>query len=244
MRTLLRAGPPARGRARRLPRRSASTVASWSSPTAVVAELRWPHGPRDGLVEIWNGVPFLSPLWARGPQITLVHHVHRTCGAWCSRRRLAPMRRVLRAHGRAAALPPHAGRHAVGVVAPGAHRLPALRSPTRSRVVPPGHRRPLHARRAEAARRPLVVTVGRLMPPKRFDELIRIAAEARASASPTCSSSSSATATSARPRGADRRPRRRATGSAWPATSPTTSCSTSTGGPGSSPARRSPRAGA
>ena len=46
-------------------------------PTAVVSELLGGHGPRDGLVEIWNGVPFLTPLWARGPRIAWVHHVHR-----------------------------------------------------------------------------------------------------------------------------------------------------------------------
>ena len=31
---------------------------------------------RDGLVEIWNGMPFLSPLWATGPRIVFLHHVH------------------------------------------------------------------------------------------------------------------------------------------------------------------------
>ena len=29
------------------------------------------RGPR------WNGTPYLSPLWARCPHITLVHHVHK-----------------------------------------------------------------------------------------------------------------------------------------------------------------------
>ena len=34
------------------------------------------HGGRDGLVEIWNGMPFFSPLWARTPHVTWLHHVH------------------------------------------------------------------------------------------------------------------------------------------------------------------------
>ena len=34
------------------------------------------HRPGDALVEIWNGMPFLSPLWYRGPRIVFLHHVH------------------------------------------------------------------------------------------------------------------------------------------------------------------------
>ncbi len=30
----------------------------------------------DGLVEIWNGMPFFSPLWSHCPQIVFLHHVH------------------------------------------------------------------------------------------------------------------------------------------------------------------------
>src|SRR5271167_4094705 len=32
--------------------------------------------PGEGLVEIWNGMPFFSPLWYRGPRIVFLHHVH------------------------------------------------------------------------------------------------------------------------------------------------------------------------
>jgi hypothetical protein len=45
-------------------------------PRGAMAELTGRHGPRDGLVEIWNGVPWLTPLWAAGPKVTWVHHVH------------------------------------------------------------------------------------------------------------------------------------------------------------------------
>ncbi len=30
----------------------------------------------DALVEIWNGMPFLSPLWSKGPRVVILHHVH------------------------------------------------------------------------------------------------------------------------------------------------------------------------
>ncbi len=33
-------------------------------------------GSLDGLVEIWNGMPFLSPLWSRLPRVVFLHHVH------------------------------------------------------------------------------------------------------------------------------------------------------------------------
>jgi hypothetical protein len=33
-------------------------------------------GTGDGLVEIWNGMPFFSPLWAHCPTIVFLHHVH------------------------------------------------------------------------------------------------------------------------------------------------------------------------
>lgn len=33
-------------------------------------------GPYDALVEIWNGVPWLSPMWCRKPRVLVLHHVH------------------------------------------------------------------------------------------------------------------------------------------------------------------------
>ncbi len=45
-------------------------------PRAAFSEMMGWHGGRDGLVEIWNGMPFFSPLWARTPHITFLHHVH------------------------------------------------------------------------------------------------------------------------------------------------------------------------
>jgi glycosyltransferase involved in cell wall biosynthesis len=45
-------------------------------PRAAVNEVIHRYGERDGLVEIWNGMPFFSPLWARGPRVVFLHHVH------------------------------------------------------------------------------------------------------------------------------------------------------------------------
>ena len=45
-------------------------------PGAAWEGIRMGHRPGDALVEIWNGMPFLSPLWYRGPRIVFLHHVH------------------------------------------------------------------------------------------------------------------------------------------------------------------------
>lgn len=45
-------------------------------PRSVAAEIAGRNGHRDGLIEIWNGVPFMSPLWCRGPHAVWLHHVH------------------------------------------------------------------------------------------------------------------------------------------------------------------------
>lgn len=45
-------------------------------PRAALTEVTGRYGRADGLVEIWNGMPFFSPLWARGPRIVFLHHVH------------------------------------------------------------------------------------------------------------------------------------------------------------------------
>ncbi|MEM8748249.1 MAG: glycosyltransferase family 1 protein, partial [Actinomycetota bacterium] len=45
-------------------------------PRAVAAEITGRMGPSDALVEIWNGVPWFSPVWCRRPRITVLHHVH------------------------------------------------------------------------------------------------------------------------------------------------------------------------
>ncbi|MBI2709549.1 MAG: glycosyltransferase family 4 protein [Actinobacteria bacterium] len=145
-------------------------------PRTALAEIRQTYGHRDGLVEIWNGMPFFSPLWATGPRVVLMHHVH------------ADMWKMV--------LPPNLA--AVGDtverrVAPFIYRRSRIvtLSPSskaemlelgfrgdRIDVVPPGidHRFSPGGRRDDT---PLVVAVGRLVPVKRFDRLIRAVVAAR-----------------------------------------------------------------
>jgi glycosyltransferase involved in cell wall biosynthesis len=144
-------------------------------PTAVVAELAGSHGPRDGLVEIWNGVPFLTPLWARGPKIAFVHHVHRDMWEMVLEDKLAKAGKFFE-HRLA---PPLYRRTPIVTLSESSrHELVdylGLRS-SNITVVPPGIDERFGPGEAKSPA-PLVVGVGRLMPSKRFDELIRVAAE-------------------------------------------------------------------
>jgi len=45
-------------------------------PRVAISETLGRMGPYDALVEIWNGVPWLSPLWCHRPRILVLHHIH------------------------------------------------------------------------------------------------------------------------------------------------------------------------
>lgn len=45
-------------------------------PRAIAAEATGRSGRYDALIEIWNGVPWFSPVWCRRPHMTFLHHVH------------------------------------------------------------------------------------------------------------------------------------------------------------------------
>lgn len=146
-------------------------------PNAIMSEILGRHGGRDGIVEIWNGMPFLTPLWARGPKITWIHHVHRDM--W---------KMVLD--------PPLArfGRGLEHRIAPPFYRSTPIVTLSRSSkdeivdylglpsenisVVHPGIDEFFSPGEQRSAA-PLIVAVGRLMPSKRFDHLIRLAVDLR-----------------------------------------------------------------
>lgn len=45
-------------------------------PRVVAGEVVRTMGRYDAVVEIWNGVPWLSPVWCRRPRVLVLHHVH------------------------------------------------------------------------------------------------------------------------------------------------------------------------
>ena len=149
-------------------------------PRAALAELAGRHGPSDGLLEIWNGMPFFSPLWYRGPRVVMLHHVHAEMwnmvlgednptlakvGETIERRVAPPVYRRSRI-----VTPSESARDEI---------VSLLRIP--SRQIDVVHNGLSHAFRPGGTKtaHPSVVAVARLVPVKRHDLLIRAAAVAR-----------------------------------------------------------------
>jgi glycosyltransferase involved in cell wall biosynthesis len=146
-------------------------------PRAIFSEATGRHGPRDGLVEIWNGMPFWSPVWARGPRIVFLHHVHGAMWKMVLPPNLATFGETIEKR----IAPPIYRRSRIVTLSESSRRelIDELKfKPSRVSVVPPGID-PRFSVGGEPAEHPLVVAVGRLMPVKRFDELIRVMAEVR-----------------------------------------------------------------
>ena len=146
-------------------------------PGAIVDELTGRLGRHDAVLEIWNGVPFLSPLWSRRPNVTFIHHVHREMWGLALHPGLATF-----------------GRHLERRLAPPFYRKTRILTPSQAtkdevvdymglpsaniKVIGPG----IDERFSPGGRRsatPMIVSVGRLVPHKRFDELIRLMPEVR-----------------------------------------------------------------
>ena len=149
-------------------------------PRTIVSEVTRRMGPYDALVEIWNGVPWFSPVWCRRPRITFLHHVHGPMWGQILPGPLAGFGRALEAR-----------------IAPPFYRRTQMVTPseaTREELLELGFRpdrvlavnngvseafRPANDPDAARSPEPLVVAVARLAPVKRFDELIRAAVVAR-----------------------------------------------------------------
>ena len=156
-------------------------------PRAAFSEMMGWHGASDALVEIWNGMPFFSPVWARAAARRVAaprarHDVGDDAAAAA---------RAARAHDRvprrAAALPAHADRHAVGVVEATSSSQKLHFTAQRIDVVPPGIDPRFSPGGDAKSPTPLVVAVGRLVPVKRFDLLIDALADVKAPPSRSCS---------------------------------------------------------
>ena len=139
-------------------------------PRAVLAELVGRHGPRDALVEIWNGVPFFSPLWCRGPRVVFLHHHHEKMWPLVLPARYAHLGSLLETR----IAPPMYRAASIVTLSESSKRelVDHMHLKASSiRVVPPG----IDERYTPSGTKsdhPLVVSVGRLMPSKRVDVLI------------------------------------------------------------------------
>ncbi|HMK10841.1 MAG TPA: glycosyltransferase family 4 protein [Acidimicrobiales bacterium] len=148
-------------------------------PRAIFSEVVGRHGERDGLVEIWNGMPFWSPLWASGPRVVFLHHVHGAMWKMVLPPNLATFGETVEKR----IAPPVYRRSRIITLSESSRQelIHDLRlKPDRVTVVPPGiDPRFTPGDGTEKSPVPLVVAVGRLMPVKRFDELIKVMAEVR-----------------------------------------------------------------
>jgi glycosyltransferase involved in cell wall biosynthesis len=147
-------------------------------PGAAWEGLRMGHRPGDALVEIWNGMPFFSPLWYRGPRIVFLHHVHAEMWGMVLPPTLARMGDTVERR-----LAPRAYRDSRVVTLSESSRdeivgMMGLR-PERISVAPPGVD-PRYTPGGERSATPLVVAVGRLVPVKRFDVLLRALTKVKA----------------------------------------------------------------
>ena len=136
------------------------------------------HRPGDALVEIWNGMPFLSPLWYRGPRVVFLHHVHAEMWGMVLPPTLARLGDAMESR-----IAPRFYRKSRVVTLSESSRdeiVDMLRlRPERVTVAPPG----VDERYRPGGRRsatPLVVAVGRLVPVKRFDAMLRALAPLKA----------------------------------------------------------------
>jgi glycosyltransferase involved in cell wall biosynthesis len=133
-------------------------------------------GRYDALVEIWNGVPWFSPIWCRRPRITVFHHVHGPMWDQVMPGPLAPAGRLLEAR-----LAPPFYRRGLTVTPSEATREELIElgfRPDRVRAFPNGVDPKFCPGGAKSAD-PSIVAVGRLAPVKRFDRVIDAAIEAR-----------------------------------------------------------------
>jgi glycosyltransferase involved in cell wall biosynthesis len=127
-------------------------------------------GPRDGLVEIWNGMPFFSPIWAGCPRIVFLHHVHAEMWRMVLPPALARIGETIEFK----LAPPFYRRTRILTLSESSRReiinLLGM-SPAMVSVSPPGIEERYHPA-GERSAHPLVVAVGRLVPVKRFDLLV------------------------------------------------------------------------
>lgn len=122
----------------------------------------------DAVVEIWNGMPFFSPLWFRGPRLIWLHHVHGEMWqmtlpgflgrlGWFIEHRVAPL---------------FYKRSSIATLSPSSEQeIHERLGLPRTFVVPPGIST-FYSPGGRLEQNPTVVAVGRLVPVKRFDLLI------------------------------------------------------------------------
>jgi glycosyltransferase involved in cell wall biosynthesis len=161
--------------ARRIIRRNGYRVVRRSGrysvfPRTMLSGLAGTIGGGDGLVEIWNGMPFLSPVWARSPRVVFLHHVHAEMWKMALPNGLAQLGHAIE-HRMA---PPIYRRSQIVTLSTSSKNeiVERLHIPAEQVTVSPPGVEPAFSPGGERSEVPLVVAVGRLVPVKRFELLI------------------------------------------------------------------------
>lgn len=146
-------------------------------PRVVIPQLvrRTPSGV--AVVEIWNGVPWLSPVWHRGPRVTWLHHVHDQMWADAM---IAPMAAAGRFLEMRLAPPLYRSTSIATLSATSAAEILELGIPAdRLTIIPPGVDRCFGRDESQRSPTPAVVIVGRLAPVKRIEAALGALARVR-----------------------------------------------------------------
>lgn len=137
-----------------------------------LSEITGRLGPCDALVEIWNGMPFLSPLWWRGPRSIWLHHVHGPMWGMTLPRPIAGFGNMIESR-----VAPRLYRNQPIVTLSESSRSEIVdelgMDPAKVSVISPGVD-PYFTPGGEKSPTPLAVAVGRLVPVKDFPRLIRV----------------------------------------------------------------------
>jgi glycosyltransferase involved in cell wall biosynthesis len=148
-------------------------------PRAAFSEMMGWHGASDALVEIWNGMPFFSPVWAASrPRAVWLHHVHDSMWEMTLPPRLARLGRTIEFN----VAPPLYRNSRIVTLSQSSKEEITRRLRLRASnidVVPPGID-PFFRPGGTRDPSPLVVAVGRLVPVKRFGVLIDALADVKA----------------------------------------------------------------
>lgn len=140
-------------------------------PRSVASQIAGRHGRNDALIEIWNGMPFFSPVWSRVPHVVWLHHVHDTMWDMTLPKRLAQFGRAIEFR---VAPPIYRSTQIVTLSESSKSEIVSkLKLPAANiRVVPPGIDPSFTPDGTPKADSPLVLAAGRLVPVKRFHLLI------------------------------------------------------------------------
>ena len=146
-------------------------------PRSALSGLVGRRGRPDGLVEVWNGMPFFSPVWARCPRIVVVHHIHAEMWRMVLTPKLARVGEAIELR----LAPPFYRRSRIvtgstssrddliSTMGMDPERIDLVHYGVDPKFTPGGRR----------SAEPLVVAVGRLVPVKRFELLVDALVDAR-----------------------------------------------------------------